>query len=146
LEPLGTYRLIKPIGQGGMAAIWLARQILAEGAERTVVVKRILPQLTADAEAAAMFFDEAQLAAQLDHDNVVRILDFGRVEGAFSICMEHLVGDDLANLAFAARQRGERVPADIAAPTPCAATTASPSTSSTATSPRRMSSSPSRGR
>src|SRR5205823_2865829 len=78
-ETWGKYRLEKPIGSGGMAQIFLARQLGPEGFEKRVVLKRLLPHLSENKLFVEMFLQEARLAAKLSHPNVVQIFDLGKV-------------------------------------------------------------------
>ena len=57
--PFGKYVLVRALAQGGMAEIFLAKQVGAEGFERNVVIKRMLKQLSANPEFVNMFLDEA---------------------------------------------------------------------------------------
>jgi serine/threonine protein kinase len=68
-ETLGKYELVRPLAQGGMAEIFLARQSGPAGFEKQVVIKRVLPHLAADKDFVEMFLDEARLAARLSHPN-----------------------------------------------------------------------------
>ncbi|MHB8420156.1 MAG: protein kinase domain-containing protein [Myxococcales bacterium] len=113
-ENPGKYRLIRRLGQGGMAEVFLASQQGLAGFEKTVVVKRILPHLAADAELRVMFMDEARLLARLSHPNVVQVLDFGEMDGTLFIAMEHLAGEDLTGIVRASRAKGEAVPSQVA--------------------------------
>ncbi|MBL8954109.1 MAG: serine/threonine protein kinase, partial [Myxococcaceae bacterium] len=91
-----------------MAEIWLALQQGMKGFERVVVVKRISEGLSADPLFVEMFLDEARIAAQLNHPNIVQIYDLGEHEGAYYIAMEYLHGEDLASVMRAAI--GNRAP------------------------------------
>src|SRR5207244_1096575 len=77
--PFGRYTLLRQIGAGGMAEVFVARQTAMAGFEKKIVVKRILPSLSSDEAFIAMFFQEARLAARLSHPNVVQIFDLGQV-------------------------------------------------------------------
>jgi serine/threonine-protein kinase len=101
------YRLLRRIGAGGMAEVFLARQRLGTGlGERTVVVKRMLPHLADDTKFVRLFVREARLASQLQHPNIVQIHDVATLSGRPAIIMEHLRGID-ARAAFRhAAQRG----------------------------------------
>jgi serine/threonine protein kinase len=90
--PFGKYQLVKRLARGGMAEVFLARQSGPEGFQRMVAVKRILPHLVDSQDFVRMFLDEARLAAQLSHPNVVHIYDFGKVDEHFFIAMEHVDG------------------------------------------------------
>src|SRR5215207_8064589 len=78
MERLGRYDLLRRLGSGGMAEVHLARASGPEGFQKLVVLKRILPHLSADPEFVRMFLAEARLAAILDHPNVVQVFDIGR--------------------------------------------------------------------
>ncbi|MFT3712255.1 MAG: serine/threonine-protein kinase [Archangium sp.] len=112
LQPIefGKYRLIRRIAVGGMAQIWLAVQRGPHGFEKTAVLKVILPELCSNDEFVQMFLDEARLAATLDHNNVVRIYDFGEVGGQYYLAMEHLPGEDLASIMQASKRAERMVP------------------------------------
>jgi serine/threonine-protein kinase len=86
-----------------MAEVFLARQQGVEGFERRVAIKRILPHLSDSSEFRTMFLDEARLAAQLTHPNIIHIYDFGKVEDYFYIAMEYVEGVDLGRLIKQAR-------------------------------------------
>ncbi len=97
--PLGSYRLIEKLGEGGMGEVWRARhQLLA----RACAVKLIKPELLGESnrEAAIERFRlEAKTIARLSSPNTVRLYDFGLSEaGSFYFVMELLDGEDLASL------------------------------------------------
>jgi len=93
-----------------MAEVFLARFEWARGLEKTVVVKRILPQWAAEPRFVEMFFSEAQLASQLSHPNIAQIIEFGESGGAYFLAMEYVDGPSLRTLFKAIRARGERMP------------------------------------
>ncbi len=95
---IGRYRLVRLLARGGMAEIFLAKQEGPRGFSKTVVVKRVLPELAENENFVRMFLDEATLAAHLSHPNVVQITDFGEVDGTYFLAMEFLQGDDLGTL------------------------------------------------
>ena len=78
------YVIRKKIADGGMAEIFLASQSGAEGFARPVILKRILPGLSADPQFRDMLVDEAHIAMSLNHGNIVPVLDLGRSAGATS--------------------------------------------------------------
>jgi Protein kinase domain len=87
---------------GGMAEVFLATRLGAEGFERSVAVKRVLPCFSELPEFTAMFLNEARLAGRLSHPNVVAVLDFDRdAEGGLLLAMEYVDGVTLARLADA---------------------------------------------
>ena len=81
-----------------MARIYLARIMGIEGFAKTVVLKRILPELSVDADIVRMFLDEARLAAVLDHPNIVQVFDVGIVGGSYFYAMEFVEGQDVRKM------------------------------------------------
>jgi serine/threonine-protein kinase len=107
---IGRYELIRHLARGGMADVYLARMGGVAGFQKTVVVKQLLPSLARDAVFVEMFLDEARLAAQLNHANVVQIFDLGEQDGQYFIAMEYLDGPSLFRLIEASRQIQVRLP------------------------------------
>ncbi len=92
----GKYRLEKRIATGGMAEIFLAHR--RDAPMEPLVIKRILPHLVKSGEFVSMFLDEARIAAQLKHKNVVSIEDVGQIDGAYYIAMEYVHGEDIRRI------------------------------------------------
>jgi eukaryotic-like serine/threonine-protein kinase len=93
---VGSYRLIEPIGEGGMGQVFKA---LHQRLNRVVALKLIRPEcLSQDPEAVKRFQREARAAAQLTHPNVVIVYDAAQVDGNYFIAMEYVEGTDLARL------------------------------------------------
>ena len=88
---LGKYELLEFLG-GGMSHVYRARDTVIG---RTVAVKILTDQGCADQEAKTRFLAEAQMSATIDHDNVIRIYDYGEEHGRPFLVMEFLVGEDL---------------------------------------------------
>jgi len=99
-EPIsfGKYTLIDRIAVGGMAEIFLARQAGLDGFEKTIVLKRIRPHLSKQSSFVRMFLNEAKLAAQLNHPNIVQIYDLGRIGESHYIAMEYIFGRDMRRI------------------------------------------------
>ncbi len=114
-ERFGPYLLLKKIGRGGMAELYLARQTGVAGFERLVAIKRILPHLTEDREFVQMFVNEAKLAAQITHPNVAQIYDFGAVLGTYYMAMEYVMGKSLAAVLAQGQKLGTPIPVSAAA-------------------------------
>jgi len=112
---VGRFTLLVPLAQGGMAELWLARQSGLRGFEKLVVIKRMTRKLANDPEYLEMFFSEAQLAAGLNHPNVVQIFDLGEHEDTPYIVMEYLDGEDLHSVRRAAHKQGTAMPDAYAA-------------------------------
>ena len=98
----GRYRLIAPLGEGGMATIWRA---VDEQLDREVAVKLLRPQFSADSGFAARFKQEARAAGGLSHPNIVGVYDYGTdgADGDQYIVMELVTGRDLSTIL---RERG----------------------------------------
>ncbi|MGB0589918.1 MAG: protein kinase domain-containing protein [Myxococcota bacterium] len=91
----GKYILLRKIAMGGMAEIFRAKSVGAEGFEKLMVVKRILPHFTEDEAFVKMFIDEARIASKLQHSNIVQIYDFDSEDDRYYIAMEYVEGCDL---------------------------------------------------
>ncbi len=110
----GRYRLTSRIATGGMAEVYLGRMLLPDGRfGPAMAVKRLLPHLIADPAIVRMFLNEADITRQIEHPNVVRILDLGQVHGEPFIAMELLEGHSFAELRQQAAHGGLRVPLGI---------------------------------
>ncbi|MEW5741560.1 MAG: protein kinase [Myxococcota bacterium] len=110
LETYGRYQLLKKLATGGMAQIYLARQLGPEGFEKLLVVKRILPHLAENEDFITMFLDEARIAARLNHPNVVQIFDLGAQDDSFFIAMEYIHGEDVRRVWKQAEKQGQPIP------------------------------------
>ncbi len=95
----GDYFLEKKLAAGGMAEVFLGRETDADDAGERCVVKCILPDLAGDQQFLAMFINEAQLAAQMHHANIVGVTDFGEQDGLLYMTMEYVDGLDLRRFA-----------------------------------------------
>lgn len=111
----GRYEILKPLGRGGMAEVFLARQLSLGGFSKTVVLKRILAQLGEDPKFVEMFLQEAKLAARISHPHVVEIFDVGQVGNQYFIAMEYVAGTDLSRLLQTATRLNEPMPIELAA-------------------------------
>jgi serine/threonine protein kinase len=106
LKSLERYDVLDRIAVGGMAEVFLAKAYGAHGFEKTLAIKRILPELAKDAEFEERFIAEAKLAVKLSHTNVVQVFDFGRFAGSLFIAMEYVDGLDMAALLRRHRESG----------------------------------------
>ena len=89
----GRYKIIQQIGRGGMADVYLARDLILDGEE--VAVKVLRTNYQTDPIAVARFQREAKAMADLDHPNIVRITDIGEEDGQQYLAMEYVAGLDL---------------------------------------------------
>ncbi len=113
-SPFGRYALLSRLARGGMGELFIARMAGAAGWEKRVVIKRLLPHLSDDPEFLDRFLDEARIAVNLTHGNIVPVFELGEVNGQYFIAMEHIDGWDLRTAIRAARQAGEPWPLEAA--------------------------------
>ncbi len=107
---VGAYVIERKLGAGGMAEVYLARRSGPRGFTKRVALKRILPELSEDAQFVQMFCDEARIAATLTHPNIAQVIEFGEDDGQFFIVMEYVDGVSCSLLLRTAAQRGETLP------------------------------------
>jgi serine/threonine protein kinase len=107
---LERYDVLDRIAVGGMAEVFLAKAYGAHGFEKTLAIKKILPELASDPEFAARFIAEAKVAVRLSHANVVQVFDFGRIGESLFIAMEYVDGLDLALLLRKFKEEGRLLP------------------------------------
>ncbi len=113
----GRYQLLEAIGHGSMAEVFKAKSFGVEGFEKTLVVKRIVPELARERAFVEPFVGQAKLAVRLSHANVVQVFDLGRVDGpdgpSYFMATEYVAGLDLATLLRRVRSAEGRVPAAL---------------------------------
>ncbi len=114
-DRFGQYEIIERIASGGMAELYKARRTGVEGFQKIVAIKKILPHIADDEEFVTMFADEAKLAAQLNHPNIIHIYDLGKIQaGGYFIAMEHVDGRDLRSIEQSAREHSQALPVPLA--------------------------------
>ena len=111
---IGRWEVIRRLGSGGMADVYLARARGEAGFEKLVAIKVMHPHLARNPRAVDHFLDEAKLAARITHPNVVAIQDLGKIDEDYVIVMEYVDGVDLERLLINARNAKRQVPIDIA--------------------------------
>jgi serine/threonine protein kinase/tetratricopeptide (TPR) repeat protein len=113
---LADFEIIRRLGAGGMAEVFLAKKRGAEGTFKVLVLKRILPAYGSSRRFRTMFAEEAQLATRLNHPNIVQVYDFQDYgdEGQL-LSMEFVEGPDLRKLMRSAQAKGQRVPPYVSA-------------------------------
>lgn len=110
----GKYKLLERIAVGGMAEVFLAVRPGLEGFEKTLAIKRIRPHLSSEDTFVKMFLNEAKLAAQLQHPNIVQIFDLGKINESFFIAMEFIFGRDMSRVIPKAEKVGIQFPIEYA--------------------------------
>ncbi len=106
-QTLGKYRILEPLGRGGMAQVYKAYH---PQLDRYVAIKVLRSDLLEEAEFLARFRREARAVAALRHPNVVQVYDFDTQDDLYYMVMELLEGDTLKAHLNAFRTRGERLP------------------------------------
>src|SRR6266702_5465074 len=104
---LGNYKILAPLGQGGMARVYKAHQ---ENLDREVAVKVLPPWFAADRNFVERFNQEARLVARLSHPNIVTIHDFSEQDGHLYIVMQLVDGGTLRQLLDAFRTGNQNSP------------------------------------
>ncbi len=115
MESFGKYQIIRRLGAGGMAEVFLAREPLAGGLAKILVIKKIHPQLAETPQFRQMFEDEAKVGVNLNHPNIVQTFSYGQIGPTFYLAMEHVEGVDLLRLLNATLEAGERIPYGLSA-------------------------------
>ncbi|MDI9530598.1 MAG: WD40 repeat domain-containing serine/threonine protein kinase [Chloroflexota bacterium] len=92
---LGKYEILEELGRGGFGVVYKARDAVLD---RVVAVKVLHPNLVNDPGFVSRFRNEARLAAQLDHSNIVSVYDFGEYQGLYYIAMAYMPGGSLKDM------------------------------------------------
>src|SRR5262245_24382144 len=96
---LGQYEVVRRLGAGGIAEVFLAKKRGAEGTYKLLVVKRVLPVYGQARRFRTMFVAEARLATRLNHPNIVQVYDFQDIgEEGQLLSMEYVEGPNLGAL------------------------------------------------
>ena len=92
IRKMGRYTLVDKLGQGSMGVVYKAYD---EMLDRYVALKTMVSDMTTDTELRKRFYQEARLAAKINHPYIITVFDLGEVEGQIYIAMELLEGEDL---------------------------------------------------
>ena len=106
----GKYFLLDRIAVGGTAEIFKAKSFGAEGFEKILAIKKILPHLARNKDFIKMLIDEAKIAVQLTHKNIVQVYDLGMVENDYFIAMEYIEGMNLRSITQRLKEMNKRLP------------------------------------
>ncbi len=107
------YQILGRIASGAMGQIYLARVRLADGRSTEVVLKRIKPELQKDRSFQEMFYDEIRIASRMRHRNIIRLIEYGELDGSIFYSMELVPGVDLSELLHVLYQTTERPPLEL---------------------------------
>ena len=112
---VGSYELIRRLGGGGMADLYLAAKMAEFGAVHRAVIKQVKRSRPDYKHLQEMLLDEARATASFDHPNVVRLYDVGESENGVYLALEYVDGTDLRRVNSKLRQRKEALPFELAA-------------------------------
>ena len=111
---LGSYELVRLLAQGGMADIYLARQLGIGRFERHVAIKVLNAQRARDPESCALFLDEARLVGMLNHANLASVHEVDAKDGVHYLAMEYVHGADLREILGQAQRLELALSYDVA--------------------------------
>ncbi len=114
-RPFGGYTLVAQLGRGGTGDVFLALSARTSGFQKVIVLKVLHEALEQDLGALEMFLDEARIAAQLHHPNIVQTFEVGEAEGRHYIAMEYAAGMSLDRILTECRARGRLLPVSFCA-------------------------------
>ncbi|HWN70464.1 MAG TPA: protein kinase, partial [Haliangium sp.] len=114
IERFGKYHVLGRIARGGMAEIYKVKTVGIAGFEKVQALKRIRPHFASEPRFIRSFIDEARIAAELNHRNIVQVFDFGKAEGELFLAMELIDGVNLRTAIVDAQQHGLPLPVPVA--------------------------------
>jgi serine/threonine protein kinase/tetratricopeptide (TPR) repeat protein len=114
-ERFGKYHVLAKIAQGGMAEVYKVKTVGIAGFEKIQALKRILPHQAREGRFIRSFIDEARIAVELTHRNIVQVFDFGKADGELFLAMELIEGKDLRTTMAQAVSRDALPPVAISA-------------------------------
>jgi serine/threonine protein kinase len=103
---IGSYRIVRKLGEGGMGTVWLAEHSLLG---RRAAIKVLLPEFTTNEQIVQRFFNEARAVTAIADPGIVQVFDFGNANGSAYIVMELLEGEAMD---VRLRRIGRFAPAD----------------------------------
>jgi serine/threonine protein kinase len=110
----GRYDLVERISVGGMAEVFRACATGAAGVEKTVALKRILPEFSHDEMFVSMFIEEARISLGLNHSNIGQVYEFGQIDGCYYLAMEYIQGKDVGEIRQLLAAHGATMPVPMA--------------------------------
>src|SRR5262245_31955810 len=103
----GKYQIVRKIADGGMATIYLASSAGPDGFSKLCALKLIRPEFSERSEVVRMLVQEAKVAAQLSHPNIVQVFDFGKMDSEYYLTMEWIDGASLGQVLGTAIKNGK---------------------------------------
>jgi serine/threonine protein kinase len=113
-QQVGKYRLVKDLGTGGMARVFLASLDGPDGFAKPYVLKRILPEYSRDEQFSRMFAIEAKVASMLSHPNIVNVFEFSRDADEYFLVLEYVAGASLDRIVHRARRQSVQLGPEVA--------------------------------
>lgn len=110
MQRFGRYLLLERIARGGMAEVYRAAAFGTAGFARQVAIKMLLPEYEEDPTFTSMLVEEAKIAAELQHPNVIKVVDLGEQAGRHFIVMDFITGQPASNIILAAARKQMRLP------------------------------------
>lgn len=119
LQTIGPYQIIKPLSKGGMALVYEARKTTLEGVSLRVAIKLILPEHAESETFKDLFINEARLGSSMEHQNLVRILDFNCEKQGdkerYYLVMEYVEGLNLRKVLARCERHDVSIPVTVLA-------------------------------
>lgn len=112
---VGKYRIIRRLGEGGMATIYLASSVGPGGFTKQCALKVVRPEFVGRESISRMLATEARVAAALNHPHIVQVFDFGRLGGSYFMAMEWVDGVSLGHVMARMMRERRRVPIAVVA-------------------------------
>ncbi len=110
----GKYTLLSQLTTGSTCEIYLAKSFGMAGFERLLTIKKLLPSLASDPVQSKRFIDEAMVASNLHHSNIVQINELGKVQGCYYMAMEFVHGKNLRQMMERLSQLRRALPPPLA--------------------------------
>jgi serine/threonine protein kinase len=113
LESFDNYQLLSKIATGGMAEIFLAKHKNSPVNSMPIAIKKILRQYSSNNQLIKMFLSEARIICNINHENIVKIYDFGKYDDQYFIAMEYVFGQNLGSLYNKLQEKKMRLPDNL---------------------------------
>ncbi|MGH7145156.1 MAG: serine/threonine protein kinase [Planctomycetota bacterium] len=115
IPEISRYALVRKLAEGGMGAVYEAKQFGSEGFEKVVAIKTILESYSSNYDFVRLFIGEAKLVANLVHENIVQVYRLGKSNNIFYIAMEYVEGINLEEFLYHHKNDSKPIPIDLGA-------------------------------